>query len=94
MEFTESKGPHRKLRATLVVVVSVAVVAFVFRLSEAGSLTPTAVPAGTMHTVESIYASLASSGYDSSAVVASKTGNVFEVTKCIINKITGGTPCP
>lgn len=76
------------------IAVSVFFVGFLFRLSEAGSLTPAAVPAGTMRTLESIYGSIASSGYDSSSVVASKTGSAFQVTKCIINKITGGTPCP
>lgn len=84
----------RAIRAMLVVVASMAVVGLVFRLSEAGSLTPTAAPAGTMHSVESIFASLASAAYDSSAVVASKTGSAFQVTKCIIAKMTGGTPCP
>ncbi len=89
-------GYMRFIRNVLVVAVSVFLVIAFFRLTEAGVLTPSAVPAagGTLHSLEEIYAPLASSGYNSSAVVATKQGNALQVTKCIIAKMTGGTSCP
>lgn len=82
------------IRTIAIIVISVVVVTMIFRLTEAGSLTPSASPAGTMHSLEEIYAPLASSGYDSSGVIASKHGDALQIAKCIIQKITGGTPCP
>jgi hypothetical protein len=83
-----------KTRDILVIVVSVVVVVFVFLLTEAGVLTPTVSPAGTLHTLENIWAPIASSGYDASGVVASKNGNALQITKCIIQAMTGGSICP
>ncbi len=56
----------------------------------AGSLTPSSSPAGTMHTVDAIYDSLAGSTYDSSGISADNNGNALEITKCIILKTQGG----
>lgn len=88
------RGKISHMRNVLIVAVSVAVVTMIFRLTEAGSLTPSAPPAGTMNSLGEIYAPLASSGYDSLGVVGSKNGNALQIAKCIISKITGGTPCP
>lgn len=82
------------MRNIFIIIISVLVLTVLFRLTEAGSLTPSAAPAGTMHSLEEIYAPLASSGYDSSGVTAAKDGNALQISKCIILKITGGTPCP
>jgi len=89
-----SRGRWKSLRGVLIVALSVLVITIIFRVTEAGSLTPTVAPAGTGKSAEQVYAPLASSGYDSSAVVANKNGNALQVAKCIINKMTGGTPCP
>jgi hypothetical protein len=85
------RNPFRTL---LVVLASVFVVGFIFRLTEAGPLTPSTLPAATLHTLEDIFAPLASSGYDSSSVVPSKSGNALQITKCIIQRMQGGAPCP
>jgi hypothetical protein len=74
------------------VVISVFVIALVFQVAGAGSLTPVAAPAGTMHALSDVYDALVGN-YDSSGVVASKQGSALQVTKCIINKING-SPCP
>jgi hypothetical protein len=82
------------LRNILVIVVSVFVLVFIFQFTEAGSLTPSVAPAGTLHSLENIWAPIASSGYDSSGVVASKNGNALQIAKCIIQAMTGGSICP
>ncbi len=82
------------LRNVLVVLIGVLLVLVIVQLTEAGSLTPSSAPAGTMQSLEEIYAPLASAGYDSSGVVAAKNGDALQIAKCIIQKITGGTPCP
>jgi hypothetical protein len=82
------------MRNVFIVLVSVAVVMALFQLTSAGSLTPSFAPASTFHTLEDIYASLASTSYDASSITASKTGSALQISKCIILKLTGGTPCP
>jgi hypothetical protein len=74
------------------VAVSVGLIVGAFQLSGAGSLTPPAAPAGTMNEIEEVYDALVGD-FDSSAVVASRNGNVLEISKCIIDKING-SPCP
>jgi len=71
---------------------SVVLIVGLFRLGEAGSLTPPAAPAGTMNEIEEVYDALVGS-YDSSAVVASRNGNALQISKCIIDKVNG-SPCP
>ncbi len=82
-----------RLRGVAVVVASVGVLIAAFRLTEAGSLTPTAAPAGTMTSLNTLYASLASVSFDSSAIVASRSGGALQISKCIITRMTGGS-CP
>ena len=79
-------------RNILVVAAAFLIVFGLFRLTTAGSLTPSAPPASTMHDLEELYAVLVGN-FDSSAVVASRQGDVMQVTKCIISKING-SPCP
>lgn len=86
-------GKYRVVRGVLVVVLSVVIVTMLFRLTEAGSLTPSAPPASTSVSVEDIYDVLASTGFDSSSITASKNGSALQISKCIILKVTGGTPC-
>jgi len=85
--------PKRILRDAMVIGLSLAVIFMIFRLTSAGSLTPSASPAGTMHSLQESYDALVGT-FDSSSVVASGTGDAFQVTKCIINKLTGGPICP
>ena len=94
MDGNDTKPTRKLLRDVLVILLAVLIITFVFRLTEAGSLTPPGTPAGTLHSLSEIFAPLASSGYDSSGVVPSRTGNALQVTKCIIRKMTGQTPCP
>jgi hypothetical protein len=76
------------------VVTGVVLVVSLFRLTEAGSLTPPTEPTvGTMDTLEETYDSLVSSSFDSSSVAANRDGSALEISKCIIEQITGGT-CP
>lgn len=71
---------------------SFAVLVFAFQLSQAGSLSPTALPASTMNSLSQVYESLVGT-FDSSGIVASKSGNEMAVAKCIVLKMTGQTPC-
>lgn len=82
-----------RLRGVAIVAVSIGILVAAFRLTEAGSLTPTAAPAGTMTSLNTLYASLASVSFDSSAIVASRSGGALEISKCIIARMTGGS-CP
>lgn len=84
----------RYLPTAAAVLVCMLIIVFAFRLSEAGTLAPTSPPAGSMRSLNEIYDALVGTTYDSSAVVASRSGNALEISKCIIQKITGGTPCP
>ena len=65
-----------------------------FSLTEAGTLAPIASPASSSESFENLYSAIASAGFDSSALAASKNGSALQVAKCIIAKMTGGTPCP
>ena len=85
----------RRIRNALIIIVSVAVVTAVFRFTEAGSLTPPGIAVvPSLNTLSEIFAPLVSTSYDSSGVTADKNGNALQITKCIIQKVTGGTPCP
>lgn len=83
----------KNLRQAGVIVVSIFVVGLIFRYSTAGSLTPSAAPASTMQSLQNVYDALASSGFDSSGVTASRNGSALQISKCIIQRITGST-CP
>lgn len=83
------RGAVRKI---LLFVISFAVLGFVFQLSQAGSLSPVALPAGTLNTLTEVYEVLVGD-FDSSAITASKSGNEIAVAKCVILKMTGQTPC-
>jgi hypothetical protein len=80
-------------RNILVVVVAVFVIVTAFHLTDAGSLTPSAPPSGTMHDLQEIYDELIGT-FDSSGVTASKDGSAMAIAKCIIQKETGGSICP
>ncbi len=86
-------GFRKFVRTAAMIAVSAAIVFGVFRLTEAGSLTPPASPAGTLDSVASLSDALFGTAFDSSAITASSNGNVLEVTKCIIQRLNGGT-CP
>lgn len=87
------RSKWRLARGVLVVAFSIVIVTMLFRLTEAGPLDPSAPPASTSQSIEDIYQSLVGT-FDSSGVVASKSGSALQISKCIILKITGGTPCP
>jgi hypothetical protein len=78
---------------TAIIGVSVVVIVFLFRLTTAGSLTPTAAPATSMESLEDVYGALVGT-FDSSGIVASKQGGAMEISKCIISAVTGGAGCP
>lgn len=85
---------YRFARGVAVVLVSVVLLVGLLRFTEAGSLDPIAVPAGTMHSLGELFGALASSGYDSSAVPASKHGSAIAISKCIILHLQGNSSCP
>ena len=94
MDTVTSTGKWRVARGVLIVALSVVVVTALFRLTEAGTLTPIASPASSSESLENLYSAIASAGFDSSALSASKDGSALQIAKCIIAKMTGGTPCP
>jgi hypothetical protein len=81
------------MRSALIVMLAVGLIGGVFYLTSAGSLTPSAAPAGTMRALSSVYDSVASAGFDSSAISADPHGSAFQIAKCIAARMTGGT-CP
>ena len=83
---------RRLIRSALVVALAVASIFTVFQLTNAGSLTPSESPGGTMKTSQDIYDPLVGTSYDSSGVTGSLTGSALEVSRCIILRIAG-TPC-
>ena len=87
------RGAGNYLKNVSIIVFAFAIIFGLFRLTNAGSLTPFASPASTMHSLQEVYDVLVGT-FDSSAVVASKQGDVFQVTRCITQKITGGAICP
>ena len=87
-----SVQPKRTIRNVFVMLVAVLAVFGIFRLTGAGSLTPTLAPAATMHDLQELYSVLVGT-FDSSSIVPAKQGDAFQVTKCIIQKIKG-SPCP
>ena len=93
MDTATSTGRWRVVRGVFIVVFSIVIVTTLFRLTEAGSLTPIAAPASSSESFENLYSAIASAGFDSSALSASKNGSALQIAKCIITKMTGGTPC-
>jgi hypothetical protein len=90
----QSRLLKRTARSLLITGVSVFLIGFVFRLVDAGSLTPPAPPvAGTMNTIEESYDALVGT-FDSSTVVQDDDGNALEISKCIIDVVNGGAGCP
>ena len=81
------------VRSGLMIVISVALIFGAFRLSTAGSLTPSASPAGTLNALNEIWNVLASDSYDSSGISADPNGSAIQISKCIIVRLQGGT-CP
>jgi hypothetical protein len=74
------------------VIVAVLIVVSLVRVVRAGSLTPLALPAATMNTLQDVYNAFAGT-FDSSSVAASSTGNAIALSRCAILKLTGGV-CP
>ncbi|MEK7638483.1 MAG: hypothetical protein AAB375_03615 [Patescibacteria group bacterium] len=90
----EHTGKRHVGRSVFIIVFSIAIIAMLFSLTEAGTLAPIASPASSSESFENLYSAIASAGFDSSALAASKNGSALQVAKCIIAKMTGGTPCP
>jgi hypothetical protein len=84
----------KRVRSALIVLMGTVVSLVLVRLAEAGVLSPTFVPTvSTMQSIEDTYDAITSDSYDSSLITADKNGNAFEISRCIINQLTGGT-CP
>ncbi len=81
----------------LILIEAVLVVGGIYLISKvtrAGVLTPSASPAGSMRTIQEIYAALAAtSTVNASSSAASSTGNAIQIAECIITRLTGGS-CP
>ncbi|MEK7194682.1 MAG: hypothetical protein AAB667_00255 [Patescibacteria group bacterium] len=81
-------------RDAAVIILSVGIIIWLYSIARAGSLNPGSSPTtGTLKTITNVYDPLASVSYDSSGVSASSTGNALQITKCILNKMRGGS-CP
>lgn len=81
------------VRSALVITLAAVSIFAVFRLTSAGSLSPSASVAGTMNTASDIYDALTGTSYDSSGITGSLNGSALQVSKCIISRIQG-SPCP
>lgn len=88
MELHTRRG---KISRVLVFVFSLIFVGLILHSVNAGSLTPTAAPAGTFHTLREIFNPLASTSYDASAIASNSNGSALGITKCIIYRIHGGS---
>lgn len=64
----------------------------ILQLAEAGSLTPNAVPGGTMQSIQSVYDSLTGT-FDSSSITSDAAGSAIEIARCAAARLTGGS-CP
>jgi hypothetical protein len=80
-------------RPFFVIACSIFIIVVIFQLAAAGLLTPSAAPAPTMDTLEETYDVLVG-GFNSAAITASLSGSAIEVSKCLVQKITGQSPCP
>jgi hypothetical protein len=80
-------------RPFFIIASSVFIIVVIFQLAAAGLLTPSAAPAPTMNTLEETYDVLIG-GFNSAAITASRSGGAIEVSKCLVQKITGQSPCP
>ncbi len=64
------------------------------KVTRAGSITPSAAPAGAMRTLHEIYDVIAAtSTVNASSSAASSTGNAIQIAQCMITKLQGGS-CP
>jgi hypothetical protein len=86
-------GKWSVARNVFVVALSVVIVTMLFRLTEAGSLNPAAAPASSSESFENLYQAMTGT-FDSSGITGDKNGSALQISKCIIAKMTGGTPCP
>ncbi|MCC6404784.1 MAG: hypothetical protein IT405_00080, partial [Candidatus Yanofskybacteria bacterium] len=68
-------------------VVAVSAVLFLTLGATAGSLTPSALPASTMHSLSEVYASIASAAFDSSAITANQNGSLIAQLKYMNNQL-------
>lgn len=84
---------HKLVRAIMTITAAVGVVIGIFAISDAGTLAPDVSPVATFDSNSDVYDAIASSGYDSSSITADANGSAFQVAKCIISRIAGGS-CP
>ena len=83
-----------RARNISVVIVAISIIVGIYSWSGAGQTAPSASPTtATYKDLSDVYDAIASSGYDSSAIASDSNGGAFEIAKCIIEKIKGGT-CP
>ncbi len=78
----------RRWEVFFTLTISIAAVVVVVRFVFAGNLNPSVTPDGTMNTADEIYTSLVS-GFDSSTMIAKKTGSALQIGRCIIERIRG-----
>ena len=79
------------MKRFFVALVALFAVLGILEVVNAGSLTPSTSPAGTLYTLGDIFNPLASTSYDSSGISGDSDGSVLEITKCIIEKLHGGS---
>lgn len=80
-------------RSAAIIAVSFFLIAFAFRLVEAGSLSPSvATTVATMNTSSSSYNALVGT-FNSTSITKDLNGSALEISRCIIDQITGGS-CP
>ena len=79
------------IRKLCVFVLALVLVLVILQTVNAGSLTPSTSPAGTMYTTEQVYNPLVLTSYDSSAIASSSTGSAIQIARCVIEKMHGGS---
>ncbi len=81
-----------RIEITILAVAAIVVGVLLRTVVFAGSLTPSAAPAGTMRSLAEIYTPIAGT-YDASGVTPSMTGSAIQIARCAARKVQGAT-CP
>jgi hypothetical protein len=80
----------KTIRELLIIVIAVVAVAKIVNWVQAGSLTVTNPPVGTLRTVQEIYDSLVGT-FDSTSTTANINGNALQIMKCATQILRTGT---
>lgn len=92
MEKDKKQKVKKVVRVMIVFVLAIGMGFYYFGVIRAGSLSPSAAPAGTFRTLGEVYNALFSTSTSFSSLSASSSGSAIQISKCAINKLEG-IPC-